>query len=318
MIQAENLFKRYGEKLVLDDVSFCIGPGEIVGLLGLNGAGKTTTMNILTGCIGPSAGRALINGFDMVREPRKAKQSLGFLPEQPAFYAGMRVREYLNFICDLKRLDRGKAYRKQHIGELCEKVGLLGKENRLIRNLSKGYRQRVSFAQALAGNPAVLIMDEPTVGLDPSQVHEIRALIREQARQATVLISSHILPEIREMCQRVMVLRDGLIIADDSPQNLAEKTRKTYLADLRVKASKEEAAEILGRIPGIMQLMCKGSFEEGTFDFHLALSPERDARLEVFEALAQAGLPLLQTYGGEASLEDIFLHLVGGEGKEKT
>ena len=313
MIRVENLSKRYGDKVALEDVSFAINAGEIVGLLGLNGAGKSTTMNILSGYIGATSGNVFIDEFDIRKEPLKAKKLIGYLPEQPAFYAGMRVREYLDFICDLKKLDRSRAWRQKHIHELCDKVGLSKMTDRLIRNLSKGYRQRVSFAQALAGYPKVLIMDEPTVGLDPSQIMEIRDLIREQGKTATVLISSHILSEIRELCRRVIVLKDGRLIADDSPERLALKTRETNHVKFRAKGTRLDILAALKPIPEVLSLTCLGEIEEGTVDFELIGPTGRDAREDVFSALAAAGLPLLYTYGGEASLEDIFLHLVGRE-----
>ncbi len=313
MIKAEHLSKRYGDKAALRDVSFSIGKGEIVGLLGLNGAGKSTTMNILTGYIGATSGKVSIGGFDLEKEPMKAKRLTGYLPEQPAFYAGMRVREYLDFILDLKGQDRSRAFRTEHIAALCGKTGLTGMAERLIRNLSKGYRQRVSFAQALVGDPQVLILDEPTVGLDPSQILEIRGLIRELGRSRTVLISSHILSEIRELCGRVIVLRDGQVVADDSPERLAERTRKPHRARFRARGEGETVARALETIPGALSLTPLGELEAGTADFELVLPLGRDAREEVFRALAAAGLPLLYTYGGEASLEDVFLHLVGKE-----
>lgn len=310
MIQAEHLVKRYGDKTALFEVSFRIGAGQVVGLLGLNGAGKSTTMNILTGYLAASSGRALIAGYDIAKQPKLAKRHIGYLPEQPAFYAGMRVREYLNFICDLKDLPREATWRREHINSLCERTGLSGLQQRLIRNLSKGYRQRVSFAQALAGDPSVLIMDEPTVGLDPSQILEIRALIKELGKTATVLISSHILSEIQELCTRVLVLKEGRLIADGSPQELAQRTRHTHHIRLRVRGTQEELQKALVILPGL-QLHFLGSFEEQTQDVELIGQPGRDLREEAFRALATAGLPLLHSVGGEASLEDIFLRLVG-------
>ncbi len=309
MIEAQNLVKRFGDKTALDDVSFAIGPGQIVGLLGLNGAGKSTTMNILTGYLGATSGRALINGFDISKEPTKAKRHIGYLPEQPAFYSGMRVKEYLNFICDLKTLNSDPAWRKAHISELCERTGLGQMKGRLIRNLSKGYRQRVSFAQALAGYPAVLIMDEPTVGLDPSQILEIRGLIRQMGQTATVLISSHILSEIRELCQRVIVLKEGRLIADDSPEHLAEQTRRSHHLRIRARGSQEAVIAALAGLPGI-SCQALGSFEAQSVDVELWGAQGQDLREAVFHALASAGIPLLQTDGGEATLEDIFLRLV--------
>ncbi|MHC1787785.1 MAG: ABC transporter ATP-binding protein [Christensenellales bacterium] len=318
MIKAEHLDKRYGDKVALSDLSFHIGAGEIVGLLGLNGAGKSTTMNILTGYIGATRGKVSIGGFDMQKEPLRAKRLIGCLPEQPAFYGGMRVSEYLDFICDLKGLGGTRAFRRAHIGSLCEKVGLSDKAGRLIRNLSKGYRQRVSFAQALAGDPKVLILDEPTVGLDPSQVMEIRSLIRELGKTATVLISSHILSEIRELCQRVIVLKEGRLVADDSPEHLAEGTRRLDHVKFRAMGSRGALEAALAALPPPAELRYLGELEGGTSDFELFGPPGRDAREDLFRALAAAGLPLLYTYGGEASLEDIFLHLVGRDGGATT
>ncbi len=313
MIQVANLSKAYGEKTALFDVSFTIKTGEVVGLLGLNGAGKSTTMNILTGYLAPSGGSVMIEGIDLSQKPQKAKRQIGYLPEQPAFYSGMRVNEYLNFICDLKKILPDKKERKDHLDQLFIQVGLQAVKRRLIRNLSKGYKQRVSFAQALVGRPRVLILDEPTVGLDPSQVAEIRALIKDIGKTATVLISSHILSEIREMCQRVIVLKEGRVIADDTPDNLAALTRRKEQVKIRVKGEQEQIVSALGAGSGLIHIELLGESEPKTRDV-LAQAPlGQDARELVFHALSDAGLPLLHTYGAEASLEDIFLSLVRGQ-----
>jgi ABC-2 type transport system ATP-binding protein len=224
MVVAQNLTKRYGAKTALDNVSFSIEKGELVGLLGLNGAGKTTIMNIIAGYLNPTSGSVEIGGFDIVRNPKEAKRLIGYLPELPAFYGDMRVNEYLNFICGLRNI---RDNRKAHIGEICERVGIGHVSGRMIRNLSKGYAQRLGFAQALIGAPGVLILDEPTVGLDPSQVSEIRSLIKSYAKSCTVIISSHILYEIQEMCDRIIVLFDGRIAEDRSfdPTELSEAGR---------------------------------------------------------------------------------------------
>lgn len=315
MIQAQGLVKRYGEKTALDGVSFQIGAGEIVGLLGLNGAGKSTTMNILTGYLSMDRGSVRIDGHDLVTQPLPAKRQIGYLPEQPAFYAGMRVREYLRFICQLRGVHKHIKDISLHIREVCGLVGLTQVENRLIRNLSKGYRQRVSFAQALAGNPKVLILDEPTVGLDPSQIQEIRALIKTLGQDRTVLISSHILSEIRELCSRVLVLKEGRLIADDTPMNLSAGTRQKNRAVLRVLSGFEQAQKALEQAPFSPRIRLLGCQEEGTVDVEFVAIPGRDARIDAFQALAQANLPLLHTYGAEPSLEDIFLHLVKSPGE---
>lgn len=313
MIQVEGLTKRYGDKKALSDISFSVGAGEIVGLLGLNGAGKSTTMNILTGYIGFDAGKVLVCGHDVMQEPRQAKRHIGYLPEQPAHYAGMRVAEYLDFICDLKGIRETRQERQQRILTVCGEVGLSQVRRRLIRNLSKGYRQRVSFAQALVGDPRVLILDEPTVGLDPSQVQEIRALIRRQGQERTVLISSHILGEIREMCTRVLVLKDGRLICDDTPDKLAARTRQTREVRLRVKGAEKTVLAALKGAEGVLAVEITGSVEDGTVDVLLQAQEGLDARLLAFSALAASGLPILHTYGAEATLEDIFLRLVGKE-----
>ncbi len=318
MIQVRDLVKRYGDKAALNGVSFGIGAGEVVGLLGLNGAGKSTTMNILTGYLHMDSGSVKVGGFDLLSQPLKAKAQVGYMPEQPAFYGNMRVREYLNFICDLRGAARTRAARRLHVDDICARVGLEGMQNRLVRNLSKGYRQRVSFAQALAGDPKVLILDEPTVGLDPSQIQDIRALVRNLGKERTVLISSHILSEISELCSRVLVLKEGTLVADDSPRSLAARTRQAHKARLRVQAGFEQAKAALEQAPGNPRIDSQGTLEEGTVELAFTLDRGLDARVEAFKALAKAGLPLLYTYGAEPSLEDIFLHLVGRAGEEEA
>jgi len=222
MIQVKNLTKRYGEKTALDDVSFSVGAGEVVGLLGLNGAGKTTTMNILTGYISATSGSVTIGGHDITSESSKAKQLIGYLPELPAFYPEIRVCEHLDFICGIKGVYKDKKERAEHIDDICARVGIADVKKRMIRNLSKGYRQRVGFAQALAGNPKVIILDEPTAGLDPSQIRDIRSLIKECGNDSTVIVSSHILSEIQAVCNRVIVINEGKLVADDSPESLTD------------------------------------------------------------------------------------------------
>jgi len=222
MIQVENLTKRYGDKTALDDISFSVGAGEVVGLLGLNGAGKTTTMNILTGYISATSGSVTIGGFDITSESSKAKQLIGYLPELPAFYPEIRVNEHLDFICGIKGVYRDKKERAEHIDDICERVGISDVKRRMVRNLSKGYRQRVGFAQALVGNPKVIILDEPTAGLDPSQIVDIRGLIKECGNNSTVIVSSHILSEIQAVCNRVIIINEGKLVADDSSERLTD------------------------------------------------------------------------------------------------
>ena len=220
MVQVSNLSKRYGDKLALDNISFSVRAGEVVGLLGLNGAGKTTTMNILTGYISATGGEVSISGYDIASDGGKAKRLIGYLPELPAFYPELRVCEHLDFICGIKGVFKEKTERKKHIDEICSRVGIADVQNRMIRNLSKGYRQRVGFAQAIAGNPKVIILDEPTAGLDPSQIIEIRNLIKDCGKNSTVIVSSHILSEIQSVCNRIIVINEGRLVADDTSENL--------------------------------------------------------------------------------------------------
>ena len=314
MIQVKNLVKRYGEKEALKGISFSVQPGEIVGLLGLNGAGKSTTMNILTGYISASGGSVTIDGHDIVKDPAACKKQIGYLPEQFSFYPDMRVNEYLEFVCDLKGYTADKAKRKAHLDEICAHVGITQITGRMIRNLSKGYRQRVGFAQALIGSPKVLILDEPTVGLDPSQIIEIRQLIKDSGKESTVIVSSHILSEIQAICSRVIVIHEGRVIADDTPDQLMQNIQTNHRLAIRVKGTQKEIEAALSSVTKVRSIKPLPQRELGTQDLLLEGKPGADIRADVFFALAKANLPLLHTYGGELSLEDVFLHLTGRDG----
>ncbi len=311
MIQVKNLVKRYGEKEALKGISFSVQPGEIVGLLGLNGAGKSTTMNILTGYISASDGSVTIDGHDIVKDPAACKKQIGYLPEQFSFYPDMRVNEYLAFVCDLKGYTADKAKCKAHLAEICAHVGITQITGRMIRNLSKGYRQRVGFAQALVGSPNVLILDEPTVGLDPSQIIEIRQLIKDSGKESTVIVSSHILSEIQAICSRVIVIHEGRIIADDTPDQLMQNIQTNHRLAIRVKGTQKEIEAALCNVSKVRSIKPLPQRELGTQDLLVEGKPGADIRADVFFALAKANLPLLHTYGGELSLEDVFLHLTG-------
>ena len=316
MIEVKNLTKHYGEKVALKDISFSIKQGEIVGLLGLNGAGKSTTMNILTGYISPSGGSVSIDGYDVLRDSIKAKSVIGYLPEQFSFYPDMRVTEYLDFACDLKGYPSGEK-RKEHLSKICDKVGITHIRSRMIRNLSKGYKQRVGFAQALIGNPKVLILDEPTVGLDPSQIIEIRQLIKDSGHESTVIVSSHILSEIQAICNRILVIHDGRIVADGSPEELKHAMQTGNRTAVRVKGSPEQIEKALNGIPDLKQITHLPQKETGTEEYLLIGRKNKDIREDVFRVLAKADLPLLYTYGSEFSLEDVFLHLTSENKGEK-
>jgi len=317
LIQVQNLVKRYGEKEALAGVSFSIRPGEIVGLLGLNGAGKSTTMNILTGYISATEGTVSIDGHDILKEPAACKRVVGDLPEQFAFYPDMRVSEYLDFVCDLKGFPEDAEKRKAHLSSICRRVGIEKMTGRMIRNLSKGYRQRVGFAQALVGSPKVLILDEPTVGLDPSQIIEIRQLIKDSGKESTVIVSSHILSEIQAICSRVIVLHEGRGIADGTPDKLMQDIAVNHRLVLRVQGGQKEIDAALAALPKVRSVKPLPQRELGAQDVLVEGKIGSDIRADVCYALAKANLPLLHTYGGELSLEDVFLHLTTGrEAKE--
>lgn len=307
MIEIRGLTKKYGPKIALQDVSFSIGEGEIVGLLGLNGAGKSTTMNIIAGYLGPTDGTVLVGGHDVVQESLEVRRLVGYLPEQPPLYMDMTVEEYLRFVWALYRK---KGNRKERIDQVMDMTGIAHVRGRLIRNLSKGYRQRVGIAQAILPNPKVLILDEPSVGLDPTQIVEMRALIRDVAQNMTVILSSHILSEVQAVCSRVLVLNGGRLIADDTPENLAGLMHNRHHVTVRVQGQKEDVQSALETIPCLTSITYVGEKELGTADFMLEGSEERDVRVDAFEALAAAHMPLLYTYGGEMSLEKEFLRLV--------
>ncbi|MDR1766695.1 MAG: ABC transporter ATP-binding protein [Lachnospiraceae bacterium] len=248
MIQAEHLSKSYGEREALRDVSFSVGEGQVVGLLGLNGAGKSTLMNLLTGYLAPTGGCVRIAGDDMATNPGKAKKHIGYLPEQFAFYPEMRVDAYLRFCCDLKGVMKDRKSRQAHLDELCDRVGIGAVRGRLIRNLSKGYKQRVGFAQALLGEPKVVILDEPTAGLDPSQIQEVRALIKDTGKTGTVIVSSHILSEIRTVCDRVLVIHGHTIAADAAPDALAARLNSAHRVRVRLPGEPGTVLSLLSHV----------------------------------------------------------------------
>ncbi len=307
MIEIQNLTKRYGEKTVLNNVSFSVKKGEIVGFLGPNGAGKTTTMNILTGYISSNEGVVTVDGFDVLQSPFEVKKRIGYLPEQPPLYFDMTVMEYLNFVYDLKRVsgDRGS-----HISEILEKIHIQDVAGRLIKNLSKGYRQRVGLAQALIGNPEVLILDEPTVGLDPKQMIEIRNLICELGKDHTVILSSHILSEISAICERVIILNRGNIVAVDTPQNLSERMIGSCYR-ITVKGEQDAILSVLKNTAGVLNAEAT---DMGDYRVELSSGIDDNQVLEqLFYHLAENKMPILQEKPEEISLEDIFLHLTSEE-----
>ncbi len=306
MIEVSSLSKRYGNHLAVDNVSFSIQKGEVVGFLGPNGAGKSTIMNIMTGYLSLTAGSVSIDGFDVVEQPEEAKKRIGYLPELPPLYTDMTVREYLYFMCDLKKV---KFPKKPHVEEIVKLVKIENVFDRLIKNLSKGYRQRVGIAQALIGNPDLLILDEPTVGLDPKQIIEIRNLIARLGKNHTVILSSHILSEIQEVCERIIIINKGKIIADDTPDNLSKNLSKDHSLALRVMGTESELQKILASVPGIKALTSLGVKEKGSVDFIIEPKPGFDIRAAVSERLAERKKTILSLHSNEMTLEQIFLRL---------
>lgn len=306
MIEVSGLSKRYGNHLAVDNVSFHIKKGEVVGFLGPNGAGKSTIMNMMTGYLSLTAGSIGIAGFDVVEQPDQAKRRIGYLPEIPPLYVDMTVREYLSFMYDLKKV---KFPKKPHIEEIVKLVKLEDVFDRLIKNLSKGYRQRVGIAQALIGNPDLLILDEPTVGLDPKQIIEIRNLIARLGKNHTVILSSHILSEIQEVCKRILILNKGKIIADDTPENLSQALSTDHSITVRAIGGEEDLYQILSGVPGVRSVVSLGRKETDAFEFSLEPEPGTDIRRAVSERLAERKKPLLALSSNGLTLEQIFLRL---------
>ncbi len=310
MLEVKNLTKAYGEKRAVDDITFTVNRGEILGFLGPNGAGKSTTMNIITGYLSSSEGTVTVDGHDILGDPIKAKAKIGYLPEHPPLYLDMTVREYLDFMFDLKKC---KLPKKAHIAEICELVKITDVYQRIIKNLSKGYRQRVGLAQALLGNPDLLILDEPTVGLDPKQIIEIRGLIKKLGEKHTVILSSHILPEVQAVCERVIVINKGKLVADDTPDNLSHAMSTDHKLTVRVDGPEDGVYQLLRGLPSMVEVQKLGVREGSAYEYSLEAEPEADVRREMFKRLADRGWPILALRSSELSLEDIFLSLTSDD-----
>lgn len=309
MIEVNRLTKQYGDKRGVTDISFKIEAGEIVGFLGPNGAGKSTTMNIITGYLSATSGSASIGGINVLENPLEAKKQIGYLPELPPLYLDMTVKDYLDFVYELKGAKTKDPDKKKHIGGICEMVGINEVYNRVIRNLSKGYRQRVGLAQALIGDPEVLILDEPTVGLDPRQIVEIRDVIRTLGRKRTIILSTHILPEVEQVCERVLVIKDGKIIADDTPAGLQANVAQGHALSLRCAGAQNAVMNAVRGVPGVRVVTPLPAREEGACDLLVESDGQVDIRKPLFRALAQAGYPILQLRPQDLSLEEIFMSL---------
>ena len=314
MIQVEHLVKRYGAHTAVDDLSFTVEKGQIYGFLGPNGAGKSTTMNIMTGYIAASSGTVKINSHDILKKPEKAKKCIGYLPEVPPLYTDMTVWEYLMFVAELKKVPRRE--RGEHVEEILEKIQLEDVEDRMIRNLSKGYKQRVGLAQALVGDPEVLILDEPMVGLDPKQIMEMRDLIRNLAKEHTVILSSHILSEVSVMCDHIMIISKGRLTAGGSPEQLQEMMHVKAELEVTVLGTETQADEILQNMEQITNYRIEPAQEADSVKIHIEAADNADIRKELSIALAEAGLPILSMNRMERSLEEIFLELTDKEDED--
>ncbi len=306
MIEVKNLSKHYGQNTAIDNISFSVEEGSVVGFLGPNGAGKSTTMNIITGYLSASSGTVTVGGFDILEKPNEVKKLIGYLPEIPPLYPDMTVEEFLNYMYDLKKVT---IPRKKHIKEICELLKISDVYGRLIANLSKGYRQRVGFAQALLGNPSVLILDEPTVGLDPKQIIEIRNMIKELGKSHTIILSSHILPEIQAVCERIIIINKGNLVADGTRESISQSLGGENKVTLCAEGSESEIFKGLKNINNVEAVECGGEKEPGVFEYYVFAKKGCDIRRDIFNYCSKNNYPVLRLVNSALSLEDVFLRL---------
>ena len=308
MIEVKNVTKRYGSTIAVDNISFDVKDGEVVGFLGPNGAGKSTTMNMITGFIEPTQGQIIINGNDISKRPRKAKKEIGYMPENVPLYYELTPREFIIYMAELKMVERKK--RKEEVEKVIKETGLQDVQNKLIRNLSRGYKQRVSLAGALVGNPDVIILDEPTVGLDPKQITEIRNLIKELGKKHTVILSSHILSEISQICEKVVIINKGKIVAIDSPENLEKSTKEKNGISVTVEDPKENMNKLKEKIPEIESIELVKDNEDGTKQYIIISSADIDLRKKLFDILPKEEIVIFELKKTETTLEDAFIKLI--------
>lgn len=309
MIEVKNLVKRYGDRDVVDHLSFTVGKGQIVGFLGPNGAGKSTTMNIITGYISPTEGDVTVNGYDIYDDPEKVKASIGYLPEQPPLYPDMKVGEYLNFVSNLKGVKSSN--KEKTVRKVMRATKIQDVSERLIKHLSKGYKQRVGLAGAMIGDPEILILDEPTVGLDPKQILEIRNLIRELSKEHTILLSSHIMQEVSAVCNQIMIINQGKMILSDVPENIPGHIAQTNDLTFKAKGNKDLIKSIIEKIENISYSKVLGTAEAEVYQIELSSPVEFDPREEIFFAFAEAKCPILEMNLKVPTLEEVFLRLTG-------
>lgn len=316
MIEVKNVTKKYPNIKAVDNINFTIKDGEVVGFLGPNGAGKTTTMNMITGFIEPTEGQIIINGFDIVKKSKKAKKQIGYMPEGVPLYTELTAREFVNYMAELK--DVKAKERKEAVEKAIEETGLKDVQNKLIKNLSRGYKQRVSMAGALVGNPEVIILDEPTVGLDPKQITEIRSLIKELGKKHTVILSSHILSEVSQICERVIIINHGKIVAIDTPENLENKTKEKNTILVTVEDKNEKMKNLKAEVKEIEEIKLVKDNEDGTKQYAVTSADKVDLRKKLFEILPKQDITIFELKKDESTLEDAFIKLIESDKKENT
>lgn len=313
MIEVKNVTKKYGKFVAVDNISFSINEGEIVGLLGPNGAGKSTTMNMITGFIEQTQGEVIVDGYDMLKKPKKAKKEIGYMPEGVPLYTDLSVREFVTYMAEIKQVD--KKTRKEKVEKIIEQTGLKEVEKKLVKNLSRGYKQRVSMAGALVGNPKILILDEPTVGLDPKQITEIRNLIKELGKTHTVILSSHILSEVSQICNKVIIINKGKIVAVDTPENLESKVTNNNSVYVTVEDPENKMKDIKEKIKDIQKIELVEENEDGTKQYVIEANGEADLRKTIFAEFAKENITIFEMKKADTTLEDAFMKLIEGGNK---
>ena len=313
MIEVKNITKKYGKAVAVDNISFNIEDGEIVGLLGPNGAGKSTTMNIITGFIEQTEGDVIIDGYNTLKKPKKAKKEIGYMPEGVPLYTDLTVKEFVNYMAEIKQVN--KKERKEKVEKIIEKTGLKDVEKKLIKNLSRGYKQRVSMAGALVGEPKILILDEPTVGLDPKQITEIRSMIKELGKEHTIILSSHILSEVSQICNKVIIINKGKIVAIDTPENLEKKITKNNCIYVKVKDKENKVDEIKDKIEDIKKIELIKENEDGTKQYLIEAEKDKDIRKTIFAEFAKENITIFEMKKADTTLEDAFMKLIEGGNK---
>lgn len=310
MIELKNVTKKYGNFTAVDNISFTINEGEIVGLLGPNGAGKSTTMNMITGFIEQTDGEIEIDGYNMLKRPKKAKKEIGYMPEGVPLYTDLTVKEFVNYMAELKKVDR--KIRKEKVNKIIEETGLKDVEKKLIKNLSRGYKQRTSLAGALVGEPKILILDEPTVGLDPKQITEIRSLIKELGKTHTVILSSHILSEVSQICSKVIIINKGKIVAIDTPQNLEDKVTTNNNVYVTVEDPENKIEGMKDKIPDIKNIKLISTHDDGTKHYSIETEADKDIRKIIFTEFAKENITIYEMKKQDVTLEDAFMQLIEG------